>query len=97
MQNAILNSNPAFHPRARVENLVRNAYANRKVKEVMRSNVPSSVAQRDPHALAVGGFRQRRGGGVGCQRSGPRGSAGNGAGKQQQQWGHESDQLQQQQ
>ena len=48
----------------RVEHLVRNAYANRKLKEVMQSNVLSPAAQRDPHALAVGGFRQGRGGGA---------------------------------
>ena len=57
VQKAIIDANPAEYPRVRVEHLVRNAYANRKVKEVMQSNVPSPVAQRDPYALAVGGFR----------------------------------------
>ena len=56
VQKEIIDANPA-------EYLVRNAYASRKVKEVMQSNVPSPAAQRDPHALAVGGFRQGRGGG----------------------------------
>ena len=55
-----------------------NAYANRKVKEVMQSNVPSPEAQRDPHVLAVGGFQQGRGVGSGGQRSGSGGFAGNG-------------------
>ena len=63
VQKAIIDANPAEYPRVRVERLVRNAYANRKVKEVMQSNGPSTAAQRDPHALAVGGFRHGRGGG----------------------------------
>ena len=87
---------PAEYPRVRVEHLVCNAYANHKVKEVMQSNVPSPVAQRDPHALAVGGFRQGRGGGSGGQRSGSGGLAGNGGRQQQRQWGHGNGQIQQQ-
>ena len=63
VQKEIIDANPAEYPRVRVEHLVRNAYASRKVKEVMQSNVPSPAAQRDPHALAVGGFQQGRGGG----------------------------------
>ena len=63
VQKAINDANPAEYPRVRVEHLVHNAYANRKVNEVMQSNVPSPAAQRNPHALAVGGFRQGRGGG----------------------------------
>ena len=62
VQKAIIDANPAKYPRVRVEHLVRNAYANRNVKEVMQSNIPSPAARRDPHALAVGGFRQGRGG-----------------------------------
>ena len=76
VQKAIIDANPAEYPRVRVEHLVRNAYVNRKVKEVMQSNVPSLAAQRDPHALAVGGFRQGRGGGSGGQRSGSGGFVG---------------------
>ena len=64
VQKAIIDATPAKYPRVRVEHFVRNAYANRKVKEVMQSNVPSPVTQRDPHALDVGGFRQGRGGGA---------------------------------
>ena len=63
VQKEIIDANPAEYPRVRVEHLVRNAYASRKVKEVMQSNVPFPATQRDPHALAVGGFRQGRGGG----------------------------------
>ena len=63
VRKAIIDANPAKYPRVRLEHLVRNAYANRKVEEVMQSNVPSPAAQRDPYALAVGGFRQGRGGG----------------------------------
>ena len=96
VQKAIIDANLAEYPRVRVEHLVRNAYANRKVKEVMQSNVPSPAAQRDPHALAVGGFRQGRGGGgSGGQRSGSGGFAGNGGRQQQQQWAH-GGQIQQQ-
>ena len=64
VQKAIIDANPAEYARVRVEHLVRNAYTNRKVKKVMQSNVPSPAALRDPHALAVGGFRQGRGGGT---------------------------------
>ena len=60
VQKAIIDANPAEYPRVRVEHLVPNTYANCKVKEVMQSNFPSPAAQRDPHALAVGGFRQGR-------------------------------------
>ena len=95
VQKVIIDANPAEYPRVRVEHLVRNAYANRKVKEVMQSNVPSPAAQRDPHALAVGGFRQGRGGGSSGQRSGSGGFAGNGGRHQQQQWAH-GGQIQQQ-
>ena len=35
VHKAIIDANPAEYPRVRVEHLVRNAYANRKVKEVM--------------------------------------------------------------
>ena len=63
VQKTIINANPVEYPRVRVEHLVRNAYTNRKVNEVMQSNVPSPAALRDLHALAVGGFRQGRGGG----------------------------------
>ena len=97
IQKAIIGANPAEYPRVRVEHLVRNAYANRKVKEVMQSNVPSPAALRDPLALAVGGFRQGRGGGSGGQRSGSGGFAGNGGRQQQRQWAHGNSQIQQQQ
>ena len=96
VQKAIIDANPAEYPRVRVEHLVRNAYANRKVKEVMQSNVPSPAAQRNPHALAVGGFRQGRGGGSGGQRSGSGGFAGSGGRQQQRQWAHGNGQIQQQ-
>ena len=54
VQRAIIDANPDEYPRVRVEQLIRNAFANRKVKAVMQSNVPSPAAQRDPHALAFG-------------------------------------------
>ena len=76
VQKAIIDANPAEYPRVRAEHLVRNAYANRKVKEVMQSDVPSPAAQRDSHALAIGGFRQGRGGGGGGQRNGSGGFRG---------------------
>ena len=44
VQKAIIDSNPPEYRRARVEQLVRNAYANHKVKEVMQANVPSPAA-----------------------------------------------------
>ena len=94
VQKAIIDTNPAEYPQVRVEHLVRNAHAYRKVKEVMQSNVPSPAAQRDPHALAVGGFRQGRGGGGAGQRSGS--GAGNGGRQQQRQWAHGNGQTQQQ-
>ena len=62
VQKAIIDANPAEYPRVRVEHLVRNAYVNRKVKEVMQSNVPSPAAQRDPHALAWVAFGKAAGG-----------------------------------
>ena len=96
VQKPIIDANPAEYPRVRVEHLVRNAYANRKVNEVMQSNVPSPAAQRDPHALAVGGFRQGRGGGSGGQCSGSGGFVGNGGRQQQGQWAHGNDQIQKQ-
>ena len=96
VQKAIIDANPAEYPRVRVEPLVRNAYANRKVKEVMQSNVPSPATQRDPKALTVGGFRQGREGGSGGQRSGSGGFGANGGRQQQRQWAHGNDQIQQQ-
>ena len=96
VQRAIIDANPAEYPRVRVEQLIRNAFANRKVKAVMQSNVPSPAAQRDPHALAVGGFHQDRGGGGGGQRSGSGGFAGNGGRQQQRQWAQGNSQIQQQ-
>ena len=96
VQKAIIDANPAEYPRVRVEQLVCNAYVNRKVKEVMPSNVPSPAAQRDPHALAVGGFQQCRGEGSGDQRSGSGGFAGNGGRQQQRRWAHGDVQIQQQ-
>ena len=96
VQQTIIDANLAEYPRLRVEHLVRHAYVNRKVKEVMQSNVPSPAAQRDPHAFAVGGFRQGRGGGSGGQRSDPGGFAGNGGRQQQRQWAHGNGQIQQQ-
>ena len=96
VQRAIIDANPAKYPRVRVEHLIRNAYANRKVKEVMQSNVPSPAARRDPHALAVGVFWQDRGGGGGGQRSGSGGFAGNGERQQQRQWAQGNSQIQQQ-
>ena len=95
-QRAIIDANPAEYPRVRVEQLIRNAFANRKVKAVMQSNVPSPAAQRDPHALAFGGFHQDRGGGGGGQRSGSGGFAGNGGRQQQRQWAQGNSQIQQQ-
>ena len=96
VQRAIIDANPAEYPRVRVEQLIRNAFANRKVKAVMQSNVPSPAAQRDPHALAFGGFHQDRGGGGGGQRSGSGGFAGNGGRQQQRQWAQGNSQIQQQ-
>ena len=96
VQKAIIDANPAEYPRVRVDHLIRNAYANRKVEEVMQSNVPTPAAQHDPHALAVGGFRQGRGGGSGGQRSGFRGFAGNGGRQKQRQWAHGNCKIQQQ-
>ena len=96
VQKAIIDANPGEYPRVRVEHLVRNAYANRKVKEVMQSNVPSPAAQRDPHALAVDGVRQGRGGGSGGQRNGSGGFAGNNRKQQQRLWAHGDGQIQQQ-
>ena len=95
VQKAIIDANSAEYPRVRVEHLICNAYANRKVKEVMQSNVPSPAAQRDLPALAVGGLRQGRGGGGGGQRSGFGGFAGNVGRQQQRQWAH-GGQIQQQ-
>ena len=96
VQKAIIDANSAEYPRVRVEHLVRSAYANRKVKEVMQSNGLSPAAQRDPHALAVGGFRQGRRGRSGGQRSGSGGFAGNGGRQQQRHWAHGNGQIQQQ-
>ena len=97
VQRAIIDANPAEYPRVRGEQLIRNAYANRTVKEVMQSNGSSPAAQRDPHALAVGGFRQDRGGGGGGQRSGSGGFAGNGGRQQRGRHGtQENSQTQQQ-
>ena len=96
VQKAIIDANPAEYPRVRVEQLVRNAYVNRKVKEVMPSNVSSPAAQRNPHALAVGGFQQCHGEGSGDQRSGSGGFAGNGGRQQQRRWAHGDVQIQQQ-
>ena len=96
VQRAIIDANPAEYPRVRVEQLIRNAFANRKVKAVMQSNVPSPAAQRDPHALAFGGFHQDRGGGGGGQRSGSGGFAGNGGRQQRRQWAQGNSQIQQQ-
>ena len=96
VQRAIIDANPAEYPRVRVEQLIRNAFANRKVKAVMQSNVPSPAVQRDPHALAFGGFHQDRGGGGGGQRSGSGGFAGNGGRQQQRQWAQGNSQIQQQ-
>ena len=96
VQKAIIDASPAEYPRVRVEHLVRNADANRKVKGVMQSNVPSKAAQRDPHAFAVGGFRQGRGRGSGDQRSASGGFAGNGGRQQVRQWAHGNGQIQQQ-
>ena len=51
VQKAIIDAPLAEYPRVRVEHLVRNAYANRKVKEVMQSNSPSPAAPaRSPRA-----------------------------------------------
>ena len=40
-----------------VEYTIRTSYANRKVKELKKPQVPSAPPPRDPHTLAVGGFR----------------------------------------
>ena len=96
VQKAIIDANPAEYPRVRAEHLVRNAYANRKVKEVMQSDVPSPAAQRDSHALAIGGFRQGRGGGAAANVMVLAGFAGNGGRQKQRQWAHGNGKIQQQ-
>ena len=40
-----------------VEYTIRTSYTNCKVKELKKSQVPSVPPPRDPHALAVDGFR----------------------------------------
>ena len=56
--------------RAFVEHTIRTSYANRKLKGLKKPQVYSAATPplRDPHALAVGGFRQSRGRGSGGQR-----------------------------
>ena len=57
--------------RAFVEHTIHTSFADRKVKELKKPQVPSAAAPpppRDPHALAIGGFRQSGGGGSGGQR-----------------------------
>ena len=72
-----------------VEHTIRTSYANRKVKELRKPQLHSAAAPppRDPHALAVGGFRQSRGGGGGGQRRDGSGFPGGGV-EQQQLWAH---------
>ena len=75
--------------RAFVEHTIRTSYADRKVKELKKPQVHSAPAPppRDPHALAVDGFRQSRGGGSGGQRRDGSGFPGGGV-EQQQLWAH---------
>ena len=63
-----------------VDHTIRTSYVNRKVKELKKPQVHSAAAPppRDPHALAVGGFRQSRGGGSGGQRRDGNGFPGGG-------------------
>ena len=69
--------------RAFVEHIIRTSYANGKVKELKKPQVPTAAAApRDPHALTVGGFRQSRGGGSDGQRRGGGGYLGGEAGQQ---------------
>ena len=96
VQKAIIDANPAEYPRVRVEHLVRNAYANRKVKAVMQSNVPSPAAQRDPTRSLSVALGKAAGGGSGGQRSGSGSFAGNGGRQQQRQWARGNGQIQQQ-
>ena len=56
------------------------------MNELKNPNVPLAAAPppRDPHALAIGGFRQSCGGGSGGQRRDGSGFPGDGVGQQQQ-------------
>lgn len=91
---AVIDTNAADYPRARLESLVCSVYANPKVAETMRSKDSSRAAPRDPHALAINGFRRGCAGESGSQRSGSGGYAGSGSRKQQQQWVQGNGQLQ---
>ena len=69
--------------RALVDNTIRILYANGKVKELKKPQVPlaAAAAPRDPNALTVGGFQQSRGGGSGGQQRGGGGYPGGGVGQ----------------